>query len=250
MADDTEQLVISISADTTHINRAISRLLGTVNSSTRGIETAFTRTGAAMDGVGTSATKLQQQINALTGVNTSMKCRADDIAAYGAQLDAVRAKYNPLFAAQQQYKQSLVDINSAAKAGALSEKERAVALAQTKAAFADHVKSLKGINSGNNELAKSGKLATYELVNLSRQVQDVGVQLVGGQGLFTIIAQQGPQIADIFSSSKTATVGGAGKQIGSGITSVITPMRLLGVTTAATGAIALASLASWKSHTL
>jgi hypothetical protein len=50
MADDTEQLVISISADTTQINRAISRLLGTVNSSTRGIETAFTRTGAAMDG--------------------------------------------------------------------------------------------------------------------------------------------------------------------------------------------------------
>lgn len=128
MADDTDQLVISISADTSQINRAINRLLGTVNSSTKGIETAFTRTGAAMDGVGVSATKLQQQINALTGAGTSMKGRADDVAAYGASLDSLRAKYNPIFSLSKQYETELEGINNAAKVGAISSAEQAAAI--------------------------------------------------------------------------------------------------------------------------
>src|SRR3954462_8441417 len=53
------------------------------------------------------------------------------------------------------------------------------------------------LNKATGTMDKFGKSvagpAQHELINLSRQLQDVGVGLAGGQGLFTIIAQQGPQ---------------------------------------------------------
>src|SRR5690606_21535296 len=41
--------------------------------------------------------------------------RAADIAAYGAELDRLRAKYNPLFAASKRYEQELNELNRALK---------------------------------------------------------------------------------------------------------------------------------------
>ena len=81
--------------------------------------------------------------------------------------------------------------------------------------------------AGADAITKSGSLARYELINLGRQAQDVGVSLMGGQAPLTVLAQQGSQIFDVFSSSKTGTVNGFFKQLGSGIASVITPARLL-----------------------
>lgn len=101
---------------------------------------------------------------------------------------------------------------------------------------ADAAEKLK--NSTNNagkgaqQLAQNTGLARHEMINLSRQLQDVGVSLVSGQSPFMVLAQQGAQVADIFSSSKTGTVGGALKQI----VTYVGPMRLvaLGVTGIAT----------------
>ncbi|MBB4391825.1 phage tail length tape measure family protein [Bradyrhizobium sp. ERR14] len=81
---------------------------------------------------------------------------------------------------------------------------------------------------GIDKVAASTGLARHEMINLSRQMQDVGVSLVSGQSPFMVLAQQGAQIADIFGSSKTGTVGGALRQIGSSIAGILTPMRLLG----------------------
>ena len=52
-------------------------------------------------------------------------------------------------------------------------------------------------------LADTTKLSRYELINLSRQVQDVGVSLASGQSPFTVLVQQGTQIADVFAASQT-----------------------------------------------
>jgi hypothetical protein len=81
--------------------------------------------------------------------------------------------------------------------------------------------------TGTNAIAKSGSLARYELINLGRQAQDVGVSLMGGQSPLTVLAQQGSQIFDVFSSSKTGTLNGFFKQLGGGIASVLSPARLL-----------------------
>lgn len=105
-------------------------------------------------------------------------------------------------------------------------------------------------SKGGTQIAAAGNLARNEMINLSRQIQDVGVSLVSGQSPFMVLAQQGTQIADIFSSSKTGTVGGALKQIGSGIMNFLTPMRTLGLGIAAASAAGYAMYSSWKSFTL
>lgn len=250
MAGETDDIVLQLAGDTKQFEGAIKRALGIVKGASSDMVAAFERAGTSMDGAGNKATKLQKQIEALTGVNSGMKDRAADIDAYGAQLDALRAKYNPLFAAQQQYLKSLSEINQAAKVGALTEKERVAAIDKTKSAFVNQVQGIRGVSVANTEIAKTGQLASYELVNLSRQIQDVFVSLVSGQSVGTVFIQQGTQIADVYGSSKTGTVGGSLKQVGGIISSVITPMRLLGVGVAATGALALASLSSWKTYTL
>lgn len=169
MANDLEQLVLTISADTRQMQRALARLVGDTDAAARQVDNAFGGKGAA---------------------------RGFDVTAAAANRAAV------------------------------------------------------GVKGMGKEIVQSGSLAKHELINLSRQVQDVGVSLVSGQSPFTVLVQQGTQIADIFGSSRTGTVGGALKQIGSGIVSVITPMRLLGVGVVAAGAGAAAAYASWKSFTL
>ena len=62
-------------------------------------------------------------------------------------------------------------------------------------------------------------------MNLGRQMTDVGVSLASGQSPFTVLVQQGAQVADIFGSSKTGTVGGALKQI----VGYVGPLRLVGL---------------------
>lgn len=124
---------------------------------------------------------------------------------------------------------------------ASGSKSETVMRAMQAAADRSHV-SLATMNNrvatashGMTGVATSTGLARHELINLSRQIQDVGVSLVSGQSPFMVLAQQGTQIADIFGSSKTGTVGGALKQIAGGIASVLTPMRLLGIGLGAIG---------------
>jgi hypothetical protein len=111
------------------------------------------------------------------------------------------------------------------------------------AAAAALEKSTVSAGKGAQQLATGTGLARHEMVNLSRQIQDVGVSLASGQSPFMVLAQQGTQIADIFGSSKTGTVGGAFKQI----VNFIGPMRLLGLGLAGVavgGGIAINSLAN------
>ncbi len=44
-------------------------------------------------------------------------------------------------------------------------------------------------------------LNRYEMLNLSRQMQDVGVSLAGGQSPFVVLTQQGSQILDVFQAT-------------------------------------------------
>lgn len=166
------------------------------------------------------AAAVQARVNGVTGVSggSDSAARAVDVAAYGKALDDLRAKYNPLFAAGQTYKTTLMEINQALKAGAISEQERAAAVMDTKVAFIQQVNALRGVrdatdlsSAASGKLAASTGLARHELINLSRQAQDVVVSLAGGQGLGTVLLQQGSQIGDVFASSR-ASVGDFAKQ--------------------------------------
>lgn len=97
----------------------------------------------------------------------------------------------------------------------------------------------------NDQWASSTKASRFELLNLSRQLQDVGVSLAGGQNPFTVLSQQGSQIFDAFQSASAS-----GRSLGTAILNLITPMRVLAVGTLATVAATVLLYTSWKNAEL
>ncbi|MFG1330210.1 phage tail length tape measure family protein [Xanthobacter autotrophicus] len=143
--------------------------------------------------------------------------RGADIAAYGAELDRLRAKYNPLYAAGQQYRQTLKEINEAAKVGAISERERVAALDRTKTAFATQVVQL-------DHVAKSSGLAGYQMMNLSRQMNDVATMALMGASPFQIITSQAGQVYQVLQEGQGGVTGSL-KYLGERLMGLVTPAR-------------------------
>ncbi|MCP1852110.1 MULTISPECIES: phage tail length tape measure family protein [unclassified Bradyrhizobium] len=86
----------------------------------------------------------------------------------------------------------------------------------------------QGVAKANTEVGTATKavgLAGHEVVNLGRQVTDVGVSLLSGQSPFIVAVQQGAQIGDIFATTK-GTVAGFFDQVVTGAARILTPMRL------------------------
>lgn len=101
------------------------------------------------------------------------------------------------------------------------------------------------MRAANQNIQRSGGLARWEMINLSRQVQDIGVSLASGQSPFTVLVQQGTQVGDIFASTN-GTLRGFASQIAA----VITPMRALALGIGVVGAAAYGAVSIWKSYSL
>lgn len=176
------------------------------------------------------------------GANDNSASRAADIAALGNSLDELRAKYSPLFSAQQTYLATLKDLNSIEARTALTENERAAAIQRTKDAFAGQVTAIKGA-------ATATGLASFQMTNLGFQINDVATMLASGASPFQVIATQGGQVYQILSTANGG-IGGALKSIGTTIAAMITPTRVaFGVAVAGAG-LATAALISYESKLL
>lgn len=190
-----------------------------------------------------AASKLETQnrINDITGVSSMASRnsigRADDIAAYGKELDRVREKFNPLFAVGQQYRRTIEEINQHLRANALSEKEAAAAREAAKTTVQNQVHALR---NG----ATAGRLMAGEMANLSFQLNDIVTGLALGQSPFMIMAQQGGQVYQIFANSQ-ASLKGALQEIGSRLTGLVTPARLAFGAIAAGAFTAISALSSF-----
>jgi hypothetical protein len=91
----------------------------------------------------------------------------------------------------------------------------------------NHVKrSVEEFQRMGAQAQRAVGLTRSELVNLSRQIQDVGVSLASGQSPFMVMIQQGAQIQDIFSSSG-AGAGAALRGFAGQLTSIVTPARVM-----------------------
>ncbi|MFA7308183.1 MAG: phage tail length tape measure family protein [Hyphomicrobium sp.] len=100
--------------------------------------------------------------------------------------------------------------------------------------------AMRRFTAATNDNAKAVGLARHEWVNLSRQFQDVGTSLASGSSPLQVLAQQGAQIADVFSSSQ----GGAGAALkdfgGVALRLALNPVTLL------TGALGVAGYAAFQ----
>ena len=163
---------------------------------------------------------IQSQINNNTGISgmSDSSARAGDIEAYGRALDATRARFDPLFAAQRTYLNQLKLIKDAHQSGAITLDIYNQNIAQTKSLFAQQVQQLSAVTGAH-------KLNNQQLVNLQYQLNDISVMLVSGQNPFIMLMQQGMQISQLFDSGTGPKA--ALKAVGAGITSFLTnPLNL------------------------
>lgn len=191
-----------------------------------------------------SAQTLNQHFTGGAGDNTAS--RAADIEAYAASLDALRAKFNPLFAVEQKHKEQLKAIADAQKVGAISQTEATAAVAMANASYA-HQSQVLRVNE--RELLKTGKtaaLSAASMTNLGYQINDVATQAALGQDPLRILAAQGGQFYQILSQGQGGVRGSLSYVLGL-LRNMITPFRVL-VGLAGGLSIALVSAAvGWRS---
>lgn len=217
------------------VNAAVERNAGLQAAGNRILEAAAKQ----YLGIATAAEKAaaaQAKYNAAAGVKAptseeDYKKRAADIAAYGAEMDRLRGKYNPLFAAAQKYKATLTEIAQAEKVGALSAKEAAAAREAEKTAFAAQVRAMQGVGKAHADVAAAAQQTTnamglqrHQVQNLTAQFVDLGTQIASGGGILLPLIQQGPQAVD--------AVGGVGSALRI-VGQVLTPQRVAVVAFAA-----------------
>jgi len=123
---------------------------------------------------------------------TEHEIRANDLAAYGAEMDRLRAKYNPLFALSKQYEVELDELNRAHRVGAISAQEHGNALTALNARF-------QQVANGADVAAASTKRGAAamggSMSGLAAQFQDIGVTAAMGMNPLIVGLQQGTQIA-------------------------------------------------------
>lgn len=145
-------------------------------------------------------------------------------------------RYNKDIALQQQYAKQQEQINAAVAQNPKLQDRAADTLARME-------KEYKKAGASNDNFIRGTKATRYELINLSRQIQDVFVSIGSGQRLGTVALQQGTQVFDVFASSSQGAKG-----LLRSITALITPTVLLGAGLAGLAVGGAVAVSTWKSY--
>jgi len=187
---------------------------------------------------------------AIVGRATIAPDRGADIAAYGVELDRLRARYNPLFAVTQRYRQEVSEIREAQRLGAISTDEMTAAISRQRQATLAAIDSIKGRAAAGGLSGGNDNSSRFRRQNLTYQLFDIGQTAAMGMNPAMIFAQQGPQIVQLYAGQGGVNM--ALKDFGSilgGLTRLINPVTLgIGGLTAAT-ALGLAAYSSYLSST-
>lgn len=133
---------------------------------------------------------LQREVSGLAALERQQAAAERDAARAAKELatevDSLRAKYSPLYAASKQYETTLEEIARAERLGAVSTQQAALAREQARVAMA-------GMGAPTEATTGKLRLQSHEWTNLSYQLQDFVVQVGSGQGVFRPLLQQAPQ---------------------------------------------------------
>ncbi len=150
---------------------------------------------------------------------------ADSAAKYGAEIDALRTKYNPLYAASKQFESAQSDIKRALELGAISVSQADAALERLNAQM---------ISTSSGGMSKFN----MQSANVFAQLNDIGVMMASGQNPLIVAIQQGTQLNQVWADmgSRGRTLSGVASVLGQAFTSMISPMSLLTIGVIAGGA--------------
>jgi len=144
--------------------------------------------------------------------------------AYGAALDKLRAKHNPLFAVIQKYKLNVKEVRQANHLGALSHDEMTEAIKRQRRAALAAIGAIKGNGKAVQKYGSIAGLERHNVANLAAQFQDVGVTAAAGMSPLTIAIQQGTQLSAVLGP---LGLQGALRGLGAAFKSVFSPVSLL-----------------------
>lgn len=183
-------------------------------------DAAARRVMAALTGQELAHQRIQSAVNRYAGFSlpnddAAYRQRAADIAAYGNELDRMRAKYSPQFALMQQYEAELAEINQLHRVGALDAREHAAAIATVNERLANQKQASAG--------GPSAGMQRFAGFNAGQQVQDIVVSAAMGMPVSSISLAQGPQLATAIQQ------GGGLRTAVAGIASLVSPVNLLAI---------------------
>lgn len=147
---------------------------------------------------------------------------------HGAALDALRARFDPLFAASRAYEIQLQDIAEAERQGALSAVQ----------AGAARERAAQMLTPAMNGIARGSRGAASEVANLGFQLNDIAMMTAAGQNPLMLAMQQGSQVSQVFEIMRQRGVA-VGPALVTAFTQVLSPMSLLTMGVIALGAYAV-----------
>lgn len=232
MADKTDDLILSISSDTAPLKRALRILGAEVDRFSKDSIAKFEKAGAGIDKSMTTA--MQQRIDQMVGIGTKASKEWNGaLSQQGAELDKLRTKYSPIYAAIKQYQASVVSIQQANRLGAISADEMAAAIQRERRATLDSISAIKQRNNAVASGRNSGGPSRFNTANIAAQFQDIAVTSAMGMSPIQIALQQGTQLSAVFNEM------GKGKAviqgIGEAFTSIISPVSLVTIGVIAAG---------------
>lgn len=222
MASDTEDLVLSISADTRQIMNAIKRLEKSVGASAGQIEKSFSGIGK---GINKSIdTSVQKRINEITGIGVkATKEWTGALTDQSREIDRMRARFNPIFATVTRYKATVAEIQNAHRLGAISADEMTNAIQRERQAALASISALKQRNAVLADRPNVGA-SNFNTANIAAQFQDIGVTAAMGMSPLQIALQQGTQLSAVLNQMGNAR--GVITGLGAAFMQVVNPISL------------------------
>jgi hypothetical protein len=202
MSGTTERASIRLGTEDIDNARAKLENLGTVgDAALRKIQSAGQGAANAFAGI------------SMPGGVDGMRDRAADIAAYGAELDRLRAKFDPVFAASKRYEVGLEEIAEAERLGAINARIAADARERLTAAYQASHAPVATAAANTAALGRSAQNAAFQQQQLAFQLNDVFTSLATGAPPLQVFLQQSGQITQIY-GGVGATVRAAAAAIG------------------------------------
>ena len=133
--------------------------------------------------------------------NDDFKSAQESARVFSDELDRMRAKYNPVFAVQQRYAQTVAEIRKAHQMGAISQREMTDAINRHRAAALAAIPTIGKQTEAVDAFGNSARMAAYRMRLMSFQLGDVMSSLMFGMSPIQVATQQGFQIAEIYGSN-------------------------------------------------
>lgn len=202
---------------------------------------AFAPAKSELSDTATAANTLQTAVN---GLNRDLRLQSAELVAtaretaqYRGELEALRAQFNPIFAASKAYEQQLRDIAEAEQLGAISAQEAAAARQRATTGIAPMTAGLTG-------LGRVTSVNAMHSANLAAQFNDIGVMALAMQNPLQLALQQGTQINQVFGMMGGHRV--AIRAIGPALLSIVSPASLATIGIIALGTAAVQWLLSLR----